>query len=515
MTASLRAWLAVLVVIAWGTSLGWLGLRAAGRSESTVLASQATSRLTPGGSWFAVTAGDIQIGMASVTLDTLSPGYRILENLALQMPRPDGLAQFDRSTEYVIGASLSPQTMISRAGTSGGRRWSLSWDAGASGGVRITSRDELIATGEALSRIATPVAVLPYRLALTNALQVGDAQEMMISSGWPFAVRRGLARVLADTTLIVVDSAGMGPDGAWMALHSDTVDAQIVLVDAPSGPVRLTIDHRGGVVAREFPFGVRWTRTDFYFARSAFLQQLDSTGVTIARSLPVILPLANANPPADTSTGIRQYRVTRRNGQPVDPASLQLLDGGRQRMRTGKFVIGGPPEVRARGNDWAIDPMIQHLAPPVVAFADEMVAAIQNERWDEVFANIRRRVRVDTAASAADDAVRALAEGRARPDGIARLFVALARAKSVRARYVIGVRPSGDTLYTHAWAEVYSIPARAWVAVDPVRGHPMARTDLIRIGWAGSSHPEDFLSAIADVRFTLVPNEPADAEEAP
>ena len=48
------------------------------------------------------------------------------------------------------------------------------------------------------------------------------------------------------------------------------------------------------------------------------------------------------------------------------------------------------------------------------------------------------------------------------------------------------------------------------VAVDPVFGKPIAGAGLIRLGYAGSSHPDDLRSMLAQARFTLL-----DSLEAP
>jgi len=125
--------------------------------------------------------------------------------------------------------------------------------------------------------------------------------------------------------------------------------------------------------------------------------------------------------------------------------------------------------------------------------------------WAGLARELRRRVRIDTSATAPEDALSAVLLGRARPDGMARLVVALVRASGGTARYVVGVAPRRDTLYTHAWAEVRDRGRDDWESVDVANRSGLAATDLIRIGWAGSSHPDDLLTYVADVRFTPAP----------
>jgi transglutaminase-like putative cysteine protease len=514
MTMSFRAWAATLVVIAWGASLGWLALRTTGRTESFLMASQASLRLAPGDAWFAVMAGDVQVGVASVTLDTLSPGYRISETVSLEFPQSPGLARLDRNTVYTVDSSLNLTRMTSRAGTAGGRRWVWTMTTDSLAKVELTSQDTVMARGAVDDRgPGIPLPVLSYQLALGQPLESGNRNRRRLMDGWPFAARVGQVRLIRDSTVMIIDSAETGADGEWRPMHEDTVETKVLLVDGPSGPVRLTIDPRGSLVAREFPFGVRWLRTDFYLARSAFLKHLDSTGTAIKNALPVIRSLTARALSGDTATGPRTYQVTRRSGAPVDQGALELLTGGRQRVSNDRLAIVTdtiPEGLSGNGTD----PMSQQRDSAVVALALEVKDAVAGSDWASVITAIRRRVTVDTSATAPSDAAGALAVGRASADGMARLFVALVRANRGSARYAVGVRPAGDTLYTHAWAEVFAV-GRGWRAVDPARGHAAAHTDLIRIAWAGSSHPDDFLPVIADVRFTSVTPDPADAREAP
>ena len=78
-----RAWAAIAILLAWGASLAWLGARRLTQTESATLSSEAALRLAPGASWFALYSGALQVGQAAITLDTLSPGYQVLETFSL------------------------------------------------------------------------------------------------------------------------------------------------------------------------------------------------------------------------------------------------------------------------------------------------------------------------------------------------------------------------------------------------------------------------------------------------
>jgi transglutaminase-like putative cysteine protease len=154
-------------------------------------------------------------------------------------------------------------------------------------------------------------------------------------------------------------------------------------------------------------------------------------------------------------------------------------------------------------------------APAIAALATELAGPLAARDWPTVATALLARVTVDTSVTAPDDAPGTLGAGRGRPDGLARLFVAVVQAGGGDARYVVGVAPRGDTLHSHAWAEVRDPARRTWEAVDPVRGGRRAATDLIRLAWGGSSHPDDLMPYVADVRFTPVSAASTEPEEQP
>jgi transglutaminase-like putative cysteine protease len=125
---------------------------------------------------------------------------------------------------------------------------------------------------------------------------------------------------------------------------------------------------------------------------------------------------------------------------------------------------------------------------------------------EAVVTRLRQRVTVGTEETLPVDAARALRAGRARPDGVARLLAAVLARHGAATRYVVGVLPRGDTLYTHAWVEL-AWPDSNWDTVDPLTGR-RASTGLIRLARGGSSHPLDLMPLVSDVRFTPA-NEPA------
>lgn len=517
---SLRRIAALAILVSWAGALGWLARRELGQTEASTLTARAALRLAPSEAWFAMMAGETQVGLVGVTLDTLSPGYSILENVAIELPRGDTIGRVSRSSTLILAPNLGV-TEFTSALVSSGRRQVMDLRGGVSGGntFRLTTNSRTVSAPIAGDEAAVPLLVAPYRLVLTGALGAGQERTLALSSGWPFATRSGRAMPTSNGgTAIFADSAVREADGTWRAARLDTVATRDLLLDAPGGMVRLTLDDRGGLVGLEYPFGVRWVRTDFGLASQAFRDRLVTAFPEVIAALPVVRPLVAVEARADAAdTLLRAFTITRRDGSSVAPWAIGGLVSGRQQSVDAATLAVGPavPSPRNAPDVPIADPLVQRDAPAIVALAAELRVAIEGQDWPRIAAELARRVAVDTAVTATEDALATLETGRGRPDGFARLFAAVVQAGGGSARYVVGIAPRGEVLYSHAWVEVRDPLRRAWVAVDPVRGGGRAATDLIRLAWAGSSHPDDLMPYVADVRFTPAALPSSEREESP
>ncbi len=515
---SLRRVAALAILLAWAGALGWLGRRELGQTEASTLAARAALRLAPSEAWFAVMAGETQVGLVGVTLDTLSPGYKVLETSSMELPRGTALQRTNRTTEITLAPNLAVSS-IATVTSSPGRRVATDLTVrGTRITTTITTEGRVVTAESAEGEAPVPMQVAPYRLAFTGALGVGEERRLPLMSGWPIGVRAGRADPSTTTERVVfADSSVLEADRVWRAVLTDTTDVRTILLELPTGTVQATVDGRGGLVGLRHALGVRWQRTDFGIALQAFRERLDEQRAGILAALPTLVPLAALPSGPESDERMHRFEVRHRDGRPLEEWALQSLEGGRQRVRSDGVVTiveSGAAGPRGPGPE-ILDPLIQVTAPEIVAFAAQLKATITAGDWTRLVTELGRSVRVDTAATAAEDALGALTAGRARPDGVARLLVAVLRAEGANARYVVGVRPSGDTLYTHAWVEVYVRERGQWMAIDPARGHAAAATDLIRLAWAGSSHPDDLLPYVADVRFTPVATPSTEREEQP
>ncbi len=500
---SLRAAGAVGVLVAWMVCLGWLGLRQLDRTEATTLSTEAALRLAPGTVWYALYAGTTQVGNAGNRLDTLSPGYRVSEAVMLETPIGNGLVRVTRRTEAWLGATLNLERLHSRYSREG--RYT-EWTAAVfSDTVRawFTARSLQTHGSANFAETPTTMAALPYRLGLGGDLVSGRSRTVTLLDGWPPGGRPTMVAVGRQTVLRFADSSRAGPGEHLVPVHIDSARVFSVVVAGPGGPCRLWVDRRGAVSGVETPLGVHWVRTDFDLSETEFRKTLSGRIAAIRAALPPLAQFAASDAARDTLTAPRRFLVQHRDGSPVDTALLAMFTGGRQVVRGDTLTVNGGPETAPgeSAGDTVLDPMIQHAGAIATQQRRMVTERLDRERLPGFMAAFHRLVRVDTSAAASDDALGTLGGHAGRPDGVTRLFVALLRASGVPARYVIGIYAHDSTMLTHAWAEIWSSQAGGWYAVDPVSGRLAANTGLIRLAFAGSSHPDEMLALVANARL--------------
>jgi hypothetical protein len=504
---SLRAAAAIAVLFAWLASLGWLAARRLNETEDTTLSSQATLRLAPGTVWYALYAGSTQVGNAGITLDTVS-GYRVSEAVTLEIRNGAGLVRATRRSQTWLSPTLNVEKIESSYSRE--RRqtaWSIQVSGDSVAARYMSAENRALGHAEFTEAPAATIAI-PYRLALGGSLAPGRVRTVRLLDSWPLGA--GMARITVgrDSLFRFADSAqsdGLGHH--WVVAHTDSVRAFSVTINGAAGPRRLWVDRRGAVSGIDTPFGLRWTRTDFDLSETEFRKELAANTDAIRAAVPTMAQFAATRSTHDTDTTERRFLVAHRDGSPVDTTLLMLLAGGRQTVEGDTITIHSEP-VAISGEsvrDTAPDPMAQQDAAGIGRAQRALVTEPLNRgRLPTFIAAFQLLVRVDTAASEPEDALGTLAAKMGRPDGVARLFVALLRASGVPARYVVGVYPHDDTMLTHSWAEIWSETAGGWYAVDPVSGAASANTGLIRLAFAGSSHPDEMLALIANARLTEI-----------
>jgi hypothetical protein len=502
-----RAWAAIGVLLAWGASLAWLGARRLTQTESAALSSEALLRLAPGASWFALYSGALQVGQAGITLDTLSPGYQVLETFSLETPQDAMVLRASRSTVTKTTASLQLDSLQSRSVLGD---WEESWTVTLRDGrLRLRGPDAPdTGPGTPVSPPPTTTAILPYRLALSGGLVAGRSRTLPGFFGIPGQLARLEVVAGRDSMAVYADSTVLDAStGTLLVAHTDSVRARAVLLRGDGAAERWWIDPRGRVVGIETAFGLHWVRTDFDLAASALRDRGAERAAALRAHYPRITTLARP----DSFRRERRYLLARRDGRPLDPELLAPLGSGRQGLRGDTLIVANgtrSPGIE-RLDSMARDPLAEEADDRVLAL---VASARQNladgDTGDEALVGalvreVARRVTLDTALAAPVSAGAALTRRRARAEGMARLFVAAARSAGLPARLAIGIRPVGDGFESHAWAEVRT--TGGWMAVDPAFGRPRAATDLIRLGGGGATAPWQLLPRVAQLRVTALP----------
>lgn len=497
---------ATVILLAWVASLTWLAVRRLNRGP---FGNEASQRLAPVAWWFALYSGEDQVGRAGITLDTLATGYHLRETISLETPQDTTVVSSSRMTTTRFSPTLQVTAIQSRAVRRG---WQEQWIATiADGRFRLAAVGAPPSDGVVIEAAPSTDAVLPYRLALSRGLVAGARRTITAYVGWPGTLLSQEAVAGGDSLIVFADSTVVdAASGRLVVAHRDSVRARAVLIRGDGPAERWWIDPRGGVLGIETAFGLSWRRTDYDLATTA----LNAKGAARAGFLLAAFPRIGVLARPDTTSRTRRFLLGRRDGRPLDPALLTPLATGRQQLHGDTLVIPAAPAAPTADSSESLprDPLGGDTDPRVVTLADRALRSANGGGLPLVRAllrELREVVALDTSEMAVVDGPGALTSGRARAEGIARLFVAAARVKGLSARLAIGVRPVGDGFEGHAWAEVRV--AGRWLAVDPAFGRAPAGTGLIRIGGTGSASSWQLLPRIAQLRVTALP----DSLEAP
>src|SRR5262245_56374204 len=92
-----------LILLAWAVALAWLARRQLTGGATTA---ERVGRLPPGAQFFAVMAGDRQIGQLNRVVDTLVDGVKLTELMVLDVPVGDSTRRLARQLELELTRSL-------------------------------------------------------------------------------------------------------------------------------------------------------------------------------------------------------------------------------------------------------------------------------------------------------------------------------------------------------------------------------------------------------------------------
>jgi hypothetical protein len=269
----MRAQLSPRTIAAATILLGWcLGVVAFARREMSRTTADRMSeialRVAPGATYYALERNGQHVGFASTTVDTLAKTLQITEYQVADVP--EGGSSHRVASQTVVrlsrGLVLRDFTMTT-ARDSVTRRVSgwivddstLAFTIVAPGVARDTQRVK-VAAGTILP------TMLPLALALGAPLKVG-AQHVVETFDPEARVHRVVhARILAESTFVVADSAVYdGSRAKWVPAHVDTVTGWRMSIVGSAAP-DVWIDENGHPIRRPTPDGMLMRRTAYELA---------------------------------------------------------------------------------------------------------------------------------------------------------------------------------------------------------------------------------------------------------
>jgi transglutaminase-like putative cysteine protease len=469
-----------VILAAWAVSLGWLVKREYFRSTGARLA-EAALAVSPGAMFYRLSVGARQLGYSSTTVDTLADTIRVVDVLVIDVPALGRLHRTEGRSVATLDRALHLRGVTAEVDGEDGQ-FVLSATVSADNVLHftITAGGDSQTTAVPLSRPLVLPSLLPLRLAFGGELRLGRDVTAWLLDPFTLSERNVAARVTAESTLVVADSADYDSTTmAWVPVRFDTVRA--FRLDAAGaggswGGARSTwIDPQGRVVRATAPLGFSMERTAFELAYENFrnrdtLRLLRSTAAPAPGEVVAATAIAAGLRPG--STTLERLRI--RLGGALDGLDLT---GGRQRLAGDTLIVEGEraAQLVAHYRLPAGNPALREflLPEPLIESGDLRVQAQARliAGSDRNPARVAQRLAHWTAtevaggvAAASPSAVQVLGRRRGDCNEHTVLFVALARALGLPARPVAGLLYLRGRFYYHAWAEVY---LDDWVAVDP------------------------------------------------
>jgi len=507
-----RGW-AIVVLVAWGTSLGWLVKRVFFLTTAARLAEAARS-IAPGTVYYRLVVGGQQVGFASFTIDTSGSAIRVEDLLILDVPALGVLHRTTARSRATLSRALRLEEVDVKFDGDIGRftaRGVVNGDTLLS--VQLMSGRDTQVTLVPLTRPVVLPTLLPLRLAFGGELRPGKTFTSRVFDPLLLVERDVTLTGAAESTLVVADSADYDSTVmAWVPVRFDTVRAFRIDMTAGAGGMRGStwVDAQGHIVRTTNPVGFTIERSAFEIAYENFRRR-DKVRVARASASPgpgdVVATTAIAaggQLPRDTLPELR-VRLT---GADLRGLALTV---GRQRLVGDTLIVrrDSGAALVARYQLPARDTTLRaFLNPEPLIQSDDArirgraLAVTRRERnparaaellvrW--VAANVADQVTVSMPTAA-----RALAGRRGDCNEHAVLYVALARAVGLPARTVAGLAQVNGHFYYHAWAEVY---LGDWVAVDPTFDQFPADAAHLRFSTGGLARQAELVRLIGRLKL--------------
>ena len=497
---SRRGWV-IAILSAWVLSLGWLVKREVFRPTGARLAAAALA-VPPGALFYRLDVGGQQIGYSSTTIDTLPSALRVETVFVLDVPALGKLHRTTVRSTAMLSRALRLQSVVSSFDGDIGRfetHGRVIGDTVLS--VAIVSGQDSQMTRIPLKGPVTLPALLPLRLAFGGELQSGRSYTARLFDPLLVTGRDVTARVSAETTLVVSDSADIDSTTmTWVPEHFDTVRAFRIDQEANGVPTHSWIDAQGRIVLAANDPGFAMERAAFEIVYENFKHR-DTARVARSSAAPgagAIVPLtAMAAGVEDSPTPRARMRLLLN-----DRDTLEIVQASASQASAARYRL--PSQDTALTRWLAPEPLIQSHDPRIAAEGRQIIGRERSPaRVAELLTHWVSRAlrRTPAAAESAPSAVKVLETRHGDCNEAATLFVAMARSTGLPSRTVAGLIYLNGRFYYHVWAEVF---LNDWIAVDPTFDQFPADASRLPIATGGLARQVELVPLIGRLQLEVL-----------
>ncbi|MGH7531808.1 MAG: transglutaminase-like domain-containing protein [Gemmatimonadales bacterium] len=511
-----RGFVAAVILVAWVASLAWLAERRFVSPNGRFAAM--AQHVPPGSAYYRVSWGTRQVGLASITVDTLAPTdstpaqVRLSQRLVIILAGAHGPERHEFSSNTLLTTRL------------GLRRADVQVDGpGGTATAQIVAAGDSVLTGvirspggpwRSAQRIdgpLIPIGALPIQLAYREHPELGATVSHVVFDPTTLEYYATGATITGDSTFIIPDSVVKTATGYRVAL-TDTLRAWRVARVVRGVPTHAWYDINGFPVRSWTGGGLTFERTAFEFANDGLKALSDSahppTGLPAlpstagprdaalaagTRGTQLVLPgaeysdLQGAGPmqsfSGDTMTLDRMpYAPLRDPMRPLQPIPMTDV----------RFLATLRGEPRLSPDDTAVTALARAI---VGTQTSPRTAALRLMDW------LHRNIAFvdDSTGGAWPTAAQVLSQHRGNAAGIAILFTALARRVGLPARPVAGLLVGRNELRRHTWVEAF---IGDWVPIDPAFGQFPATPAHARLLVDATSQWAEYLPLVGALQPT-------------
>jgi hypothetical protein len=481
-----RRTIAVGVLVLWIAALAWLVDRHYIGERVTTAGENPRWPVPPGSAFLSVNLAGQQIGLSTLTVDTLAEGLRVTELTTVDLPRI--VADTPRRTSWRIEAMYSRGLQLQRF------QADLLTEQGR---ARIRGTVEadtvLVLVSEARDAAAdTQRVALRRPVILSGAVSLVAASRGLPRPGSrlnlevydPIESELRLERIVvaAESVFVVPDSAEFNAESRqWEIAHSDTVRAWRLDYMDHGLPAQVWVDGAGLPVRIAYPMGTVLDRSAFEMIQTNFRMRPPPVYDSL-RTTPVYHRSRAVAPVRSRMTVLAELAP---DGSPL-PRRIEPMTGGWQAQHGDSFRIAAPDSIPAPDSTLAAQEPHWSLASPDSTVAARARAIIQREtdtaRMAEQLAAAVRKEIAPRGGEARLPPARVLAERSGSEQERVNLLVALARGAGLPARPVWGLVQVDSSWVLQSWAEIWT---RGWTPFDLAR--PGNDAGRLRLAIGGSS----------------------------